>query len=94
MAADALDAYTADQANRRDALLICDTTEMADALNQRIHRKRVDSNADFVTAARGQQIAVGDLIISRRNDPTIAFHHSTPNFESLPSVRNGNRWRR
>jgi hypothetical protein len=33
------------------------------------------------------------IIISRRNEPTIAFHHSTPNAESLPSVRNGNRWR-
>jgi hypothetical protein len=93
MAADALDAYIADVELGRDALLIGDTTEMADALNQRIHRDRMDQNVATVTAARGQQVGVGDLIITRRNDPTIDFHHSTPNAESLPSVRNGNRWR-
>ncbi|MCV7230392.1 MobF family relaxase [Mycolicibacterium komossense] len=93
MAADALAAYTADVQLGQDALLLCDTTEMADALNQRIHRDRIDQNAATVTVARGQQVGVGDLIISRRNDPTIDFHHSTPNTGSPPSVRNGNRWR-
>lgn len=93
MAADALKAYTADTALGRDALLVCDTTEMVDSLNLRIHRERVHPDTPTVTVARGQQVVVGDVIISRRNDPTIAFHHSTPNAESLPSVRNGNRWR-
>lgn len=93
MAADALAAYTADTELGRDALLVCDTTEMADALNRRIHNERGDRNAPSVLGARGQQISVGDLIISRRNDPTIAFHRSTPTPESLPTVRNGNRWR-
>jgi conjugative relaxase-like TrwC/TraI family protein len=93
MAADALDAYQIDIAAGRDALLLCDTTEMADALNQRIHSDRMDQNAATVTADRSQLVGVGDLIISRRNDPTIDFHHSTPGAESLPSVRNGNRWR-
>ena len=37
MAADALAAYRADTAAGKDALLVCDTTEMADALNQRLH---------------------------------------------------------
>ena len=36
---------------------------------------------------------MGDLIISRRNDPTIRLHDSTAHAESLASVRNGNRWR-
>lgn len=93
MASDALQAYTADTTLGRDALLVCDTTEMVDALNQRIHRDRVHTDTATMTVARGQQVTVGDVIISRRNDPTIAFHHSTPNAESLPSVRNGNRWR-
>jgi conjugative relaxase-like TrwC/TraI family protein len=93
MAADALAAYTADTRMGRHALLVCDTTEMVDALNVRIHKERIDPDAAALTVARGQQVAVGDVIISRRNDPTIAFHHSTPNAESLPSVRNGNRWR-
>ncbi len=93
MAADALAAYTADTELGRDALLVCDTTEMADALNLRIHNDRIERNAPSVRGARGQRLSVGDLIISRRNDPTITFHHSTPSAESLPSVRNGNRWR-
>jgi hypothetical protein len=50
-------------------------------------------HGDGVAAARSQHVGVGDLIISRRNDPTIEFHHSTPGADSLPSVRNGNRWR-
>jgi conjugative relaxase-like TrwC/TraI family protein len=93
MASDALKAHTADTTLGRDALLVCDTTEMVDALNQRIHGERIYPDALTMTVARGQQVAVGDVIISRRNDPTLAFHHSTPNSESLPSVRNGNRWR-
>ncbi|UUO03602.1 ATP-binding domain-containing protein [Mycolicibacterium novocastrense] len=66
---------------------------MADALNRRIHHGRIDPDAPTMSVACGQMVAVGDVIISRRNDPTIAFHRSTPNPESLPSVRNGNRWR-
>ncbi|OBI37068.1 MobF family relaxase [Mycobacterium colombiense] len=93
MASDALAAYNTDTRLGRDALLVCDTTEIVDALNQRIHGERVHPDAPTMTVARGQQVAVGDVIISRRNDPTIAFHHSTPNADSLPSVRNGNRWR-
>lgn len=84
---------TADTTLGRDALLVCDTTEMVDALNLRIHRERIHPEAPTMTVARGQQVAVGDVIISRRNDPLLAFHHSNPNAESLPPVRNGNRWR-
>jgi len=93
MAADALTAYTSDTAAGRDALLVCDTTEMAAALNTRLHHEHVDRDAPTVAGAGGQRIGVGDLILSRRNDPTIDFHHSTPDAETLPSVRNGNRWR-
>ena len=42
MAADALDAYQVDTNAGRDALLVCDTTEMANALNQRLHHQRLD----------------------------------------------------
>lgn len=93
MAADALDAYAADTRLGRDALLVCDTTDMADALNLRLHQDRIQRDAPTVTGARAQQIGVGDLIITRRNDSTIAFHESTPDVETLPPVRNGNRWR-
>jgi ATP-dependent exoDNAse (exonuclease V) alpha subunit len=93
MAADALDAYHADGKAGKDALLVCDTTEMAAALNQRLQHQRIDRDAPTVTGMGGQRIAQGDLIITRRNDPTIQFHASSPNAASLPSVRNGNRWR-
>ncbi len=53
-----------------DALLVCDTREMCDALNGRIHGERISADAPTVTGARGQRIGVGDLIISRRNDPS------------------------
>ena len=56
---------------RQDALLVCDTTEMADALNRRIHHERLDGRAPTVTGARGHRIGVGDLIMTRRNDLTI-----------------------
>ncbi|MGV0717174.1 MobF family relaxase [Mycolicibacterium sp. XJ662] len=92
MAADALAAYQADVAAGKDALLLCDTTEMADALNQRIHRDTISPDAPTVTAARGQRIAVGDLIISRRNDATISIYDAADDIPAGDAVRNGNRW--
>jgi hypothetical protein len=38
-------------------------------------------------------VAVGDVIISRRNDPAIEVRPGSRNAESPASVRNGNRWR-
>ena len=76
MAADALAAYRADTAAGKDALLICDTTEMADALNQRLHHDTIAADAPTVTGARGHRIAVGDLIITRRNDATIPLRNT------------------
>ena len=43
MAHDALAGYRADVADGKDALLVCDTTEMADALNRRLHDDTVDA---------------------------------------------------
>jgi ATP-dependent exoDNAse (exonuclease V) alpha subunit len=92
MAADALDAYLTDRAHHKDALLVCDTWEMADALNRRLHDTL--TKGPSVTAARDQHIRVGDVIISRANDPTIALHPGPDNKgRSLDQVRNGNRWR-
>ncbi len=93
MAADALAAYEADTADGKDALLVCDTTEMADALNQRIHNERLDAHAPTVTGARGHRIGVGDLIMTRRNDLTIDLRSPNDIAGHLDSVRNGNRWR-
>ena len=93
MAADALAAYKADTAAGKDALLICDTTEMADVVNERIHSDSLDTDAPTVRGARGHRIGVGDLILTRRNDPTIDLRSPSGIAGQLDSVRNGNRWR-
>jgi hypothetical protein len=46
-----------------------------------------------VAAARGQRIAVGDVILSRRNDPTLGVFDATHINKPADPVRNGNRWR-
>ena len=46
MASDALSAYLTDSAANKDALLICDTWEMADALNRRLHDTLHQTRAD------------------------------------------------
>ena len=93
MAADALAAYQADTAAGTDALLVCDTTEIADAMNEHVHHDRIDRNAATVVGAGGQRIGVGDLILTRRNDPTIDLRSPNGVADHLDSVRNGNRWR-
>jgi conjugative relaxase-like TrwC/TraI family protein len=93
MAADALAGYQADVAAGKDALLICDTKEMADALNTRIHDDAIPSAAPTVTAARGHRIAKGDVIISRRNEAAIAVYDAADiNAPAADPVRNGQRW--
>lgn len=94
MAADALAGYRHDVAVGKDALLLCDTVEMADALNRRIHDDAISDDAPTVTAARGHRIAKGDLILSRRNDPTIeVWQAADGNLAAADPVRNGDRWR-
>lgn len=93
MAADALTAYHADRAEGLDALLIADTWDMCDALNTRIHHDQVAADAPTVAAARGHRIAAGDVIVSRRNDPTLTLYNDRAQpSEGLDPVRNGNRW--
>jgi conjugative relaxase-like TrwC/TraI family protein len=95
MAHDALTAYTAGRAAGKDSLLICDTWEMADALNRRLHDTLSAPDATTAHAARDQLIAKGDLIISRHNDPGIEVAPGTGHRADDPidQVRNGNRWR-
>jgi conjugative relaxase-like TrwC/TraI family protein len=78
MAADALAAYQADTAAGKDALLICDTTEMADVLNERIHHESLDTRAPTVTGARTPHRC-------RRPhpDPPQRAHHRSPEAEWL-----------
>ncbi len=92
MAADALEAWRSDRVAGRDGLLIADTWEMADALNLRIHGEGIAADAPSVTGARGHQIAVGDVIISRRNDATVEVYTAADIKKVADPVRNGNRW--
>jgi len=94
MAADAHDAYLSDRAAGNDALLICDTTEMADALNHRLHNA-LTVEGPAVHGGREQEIRKSDIIISRRNDATVDVRPGPRHQrgEHVSQVRNGNRWR-
>jgi hypothetical protein len=74
--------------------LICDTWEMADSLNRRLH-DTLTAPGPAVKAARDQQIRVGDIVMSRSNDASIPVrpgpHHKS--MDPVDQVRNGNRWR-
>ncbi|WP_157575992.1 MobF family relaxase [Mycobacterium sp. GA-2829] len=93
MAIDALVGYRADLAAGKDPLLVCSTTEMADALNERLHRDHHSAGTETVVGARGHRIGVGDVIVTRANDASISLHR----VGNIPvrdrPVRNGNRWR-
>jgi hypothetical protein len=91
MAADAHAAYLADRAAGKNALLVCDTWEMADALNQRLH-DALTVDGPSVGASRDQQIRTGDIIISRHNDARLDVRPA-PGHDRVDQVRNGNRWR-
>lgn len=92
MAAYALAAYKADTAVGKDALLVCDTTEMADALNQRIHHETIAADAPTIIGARGHRVAVGDLILSRRNHSVTRIYAAAQDIAASDPVRNGDRW--
>ena len=92
MADDALADYTADIAAGKDALLICDTTEMTDALNQRLHHDTIAADAPTVTGARGHRLAAGDLILTRHNDTSIPLRNNDNAVAEESPVRNGQRW--
>lgn len=98
MAYDALQAYRADIAAGKDALLIPDSWELCDALNKQIHADRVAADAETVTGARDHQIGVGDIVVTRDNDARINVWAARDHRGRLdttkpaPQVRNGQRW--
>ena len=93
MAADAVDAYLADRAAGKDALLVCDSWEMADALNRRLH-DTLTAEGPTVRAGRDQRIRIGDIVVSRHNDARIPVHAARGVDRDDPEqVRNGTRWR-
>ncbi|NTY62355.1 MobF family relaxase [Mycolicibacterium sphagni] len=92
MAVAALTAYKTDVAAGKDVLLLCDTKEMADALNHRLHHETVAADPATVAGARGQRLAVDDLILTRQNDASIRLRYRESHSVDPGPVRNGQRW--
>jgi conjugative relaxase-like TrwC/TraI family protein len=95
MATDATNAYIKARAERKDVAILCDTWEIADAINQRLHDRFTNPDAAGVPVARDQHVRVGDLILSRHNDATLTVQPGTHHRrgKGIDQVRNGNRWR-
>jgi hypothetical protein len=53
------------------SLLVCDTWEMADALNRRLH-DTLTTNGSIAQAARGQEVRVGDRRVLDRHGQRLA----------------------
>ena len=95
MATDATNAYLTARAEGKDVAILCDTWEIADAINQRLHDRFTDPDAAEVPVARDQQVRVGDLVMSRHNDTAVTIEPGPGQRrrERIDQVRNGNRWR-
>ena len=95
MAADATNAYIAARADGKDAAILCDRWEVADAINRRLHGIYTNVASPSVRVARDQDVRSGDIIISRNNDATVAVEPGSQRRrgDRIDQVRNGNRWR-
>jgi conjugative relaxase-like TrwC/TraI family protein len=95
MAADATHAYIQARAAGKDVAILCDTWEVADAINQRLHDRFTHPGAPSVAVSRDQRVRAGDPIISRHNDASLTVEPGTTHRrgERVDQVRNGNRWR-
>ncbi len=71
MADDATGAYVQARYDGKDAAILCDKWEIADAINRRLHDTCTDATTPAVRVARDQHVRTGDIIISRRNDAAI-----------------------
>jgi hypothetical protein len=108
MAEDATNSYIAARAEGKDAAIICDRWEIADAINRKLHGHYTQADAPSIAAARDksdaraivrvardQDVCAGDIIISRNNDASIDVTRSPQQRRGarVDQVRNGNRWR-
>lgn len=89
MCADASAKYVAALRAGRDALLMCDSWELADNINVKLVNDLVAPGVS-VRCARDQLVRTGAVVITRRNDSTIDV--LSPG-RRADEVRNGNRWR-
>lgn len=108
MADDATNAYLQARADGKDAAIICDRWEIADAINRKLHGALTQAAAaptdvagdqtrfftDTVRVARDQDVRAGDIIISRNNDASLRVEPGAEHRvgEPVDQVRNGNRW--
>ncbi|WP_368834373.1 MobF family relaxase [Mycobacterium intracellulare] len=107
MADDATNAYLKARAEGKDAAIICDRWEIADAINRKLHGALTDAAeptdvapdkarvfTDTVRVARDQDVRAGDIIISRNNDASLTVEPGADHRagEQIDQVRNGNRW--
>lgn len=95
MADDATNAYIDARNRGKDAAIICDRWEIADAINRRLHGTYTDETSPGVRVARDQDVRAGDIIISRNNDAAIEVGPGPDHRGGarVDQVRNGNRWR-
>jgi hypothetical protein len=95
MAEAATNAYIAARDGGKDAAIVCDTWEIADAINRRLHGTYTDASVPGVRVARDQDVRAGDIIISRNNDATLDVRPGPQQQrgDGVDQVRNGNRWR-
>jgi hypothetical protein len=77
MAADAVHAYITARTQDKDVAILCDSWEMADAINQRLHDHFSQPDRPSVQVARDQHVRVGDLVMSRRNDTALTVEPAT-----------------
>ena len=95
MAADALGAYLTDRDDRQGCA--ADLRHLGDGRRAEPPPARHADRrlARPCTAARDQEIRVGDIIMSRSNDVDHrrASRRRTPSHDRVDQVRNGNRWR-
>jgi conjugative relaxase-like TrwC/TraI family protein len=94
MADDATKAYIAARAEGKDAAIICDRCDIADAINRRLHGTYTDATCPGVRVARDQDVRFGDIIISRNNDAALSIECGKQHrrADRVDQVRNGNRW--
>jgi hypothetical protein len=79
----------------KDAAILCDTCEIADAINQRLRDHFTDPDSVSVSVSRDQQVRVGDIVLSRRNGTKLIVEPaaSQRRRDRIDQVRNVNCWR-
>jgi ATP-dependent exoDNAse (exonuclease V) alpha subunit len=80
---------------RAKTSILCDTWEIADAMNQRLQDHFTNPDTASASVSREQQVRVGDLVLSRHNDAGLTVRPGIGHRrgDRIDQVRNGNRWR-